>query len=347
MLDAAEDWRRRLEAEPVRFIGRELPGLLRAAAERLARFVGARGEDLAFVDNATSGVNAVVRSLALAPGDEIVTTDHVYNAIRTTLAYVAGRAGARVVEQPVPFPVADQDAIVHAVEAALTPRTRLLVIDHVTSPTALVFPVERIVALARTRGVAVLVDGAHAPGMIELNLERLGADYYVGNCHKWLFAPKGCGFLWARRDRQGNLHPTTISHGFEHGFLAEFDWTGTRDPAPALSVTAALDFIDGLGFEALRAHNHELMWLGARLLGEAWGTSIGAPQAAMGFMATVGLPTAAAPTRDVAVALNKRLFDEHRVEVPIIPFAGRLWARISAQVYNTLDDYRRLAGAKF
>ena len=202
-----------------------------------------------------------------------------------SLAYVAGRAGARVVEQPVPFPVADQDAIVHAVEAALTPRTRLLVIDHVTSPTALVFPVERIVALARTRGVAVLVDGAHAPGMIALNLERLGADYYVGNCHKWLFAPKGCGFLWARRDRQANLHPTTISHGFEHGFLAEFDWTGTRDPAPALSVTAALDFIDGLGFEALRAHNHELMWQGARLLGEAWGTPIGAPQAAMGFMA--------------------------------------------------------------
>jgi isopenicillin-N epimerase len=346
VLDAAEGWRRRMEAEPVRFMARELPRRLREAAARLAQFVGAQGDDLVFVDNATSGANAVIRSLSFAPGDEILTTSHVYNAVRTTLAYAAARAGARVVEQPVPFPVTGDDEIVVAVEAGMTPRTRLLVLDHITSPTALVMPVARLVERAHARGIAVLIDGAHAPGMLDLDLEKIGADYYVGNCHKWLFAPKGCGFLWARREAQAALHPTVISHGYEHGYLAEFDWTGTRDPAPALAVSAALDFIAEIGAAAMRAHNHALMWQGAQLLSQTWQQPIGAPQAMMGSMATIGLPIGGASTHENAQAINARLFERYRIEVPIIPFADRLWLRISAQVYNTLDDYRRLAAVE-
>jgi isopenicillin-N epimerase len=343
VLEAAEAWRRRLEAEPVRFMARELPKLLRAAADRLARFVGARGDDLAFVDNATSGMNAVIRSLSFAPADEILSTSHVYNAVRTTLAYAAVRSGARVVEQPVPFPVAGEDEIVAAVEAGISARTKLLVIDHITSPTALIFPVARLIERAHARGIRVLVDGAHAPGQLPLDLETLGADYYVGNCHKWLFAPKGCGFLWARRDAQAALHPTVISHGYEHGYLAEFDWTGTRDPAPALAVTAALEFIEGLGVEAMRAHNHALACEAAQLLSQTWQQPVGGPPALLGSMATIGLPLADPATQEQASAINARLLDEHRIEVPVFPFAGRLWLRISAQIYNTLDDYKRLA----
>jgi isopenicillin-N epimerase len=351
VLAAAEEWRRRLEAQPVRFMQSELPKRLRATADRLAAFMGARGEDLIFVDNATSGVNAVLRSLDFASGDELLTTTHVYGAVRKTMQYVASRAGAVVVEAELPFPARDEDEIVAAIESRFSPRTRLLVIDHITSPTALVLPVARIVRSAKARGIAVVIDGAHAPGMVDLDIPSIGADFYTGNCHKWLFAPKGCAFLWVAPDAQAGVHPLVISHGYGSGFLAEFDWTGTRDPSNWLAVNTALDFVDTIGADILRERNRALMLEAKALLTQRWSTQAGAPPALLGTMATIAVPTgrgrfASAPaTLESAAAIHGYLWQDHRIEIPVPVFNGRIWVRISAQIYNRIGDYQRLADA--
>jgi isopenicillin-N epimerase len=351
VLAAADQWRRRLEAQPVRFMQSELPKLLRATAARLAAFMGARGEDLVFIDNATSGVNAVLRSLDFKRGDELLTTTHVYGAVRKTLHYVAARTGATVVEADVPFPAAGEDEIVAAVTGCFSPRTRLLVIDHITSPTALVFPVTRIVEAAKARGITVIVDGAHAPGMVDLDIPAVGADFYVGNCHKWLFAPKGSGFLWAAPEAQAGIHPLVISHGYGSGFLAEFDWTGTRDPSAWLAVNTALDFVETIGADVLRDHNRALMLAATALIAGQWSTQAGAPPSLLGTMAAIAVPTdrgrfsSVPATWESAAAIHDYLWQDHRIEIPVPVFNGRIWVRISAQIYNQIGDYRRLADA--
>jgi isopenicillin-N epimerase len=275
--------RAEMEAEPVRFLSRELDDRLDVARAALAAFVGADPDDLAFVTNATSGVNAVLRSRLFAAGDELLTTDHAYGACRNTLDFVAERAGARVVIVTVPFPVASPDEVVAAVLAKVTPRTRLALLDHITSPTALILPIERLIAELGARSVEVLVDGAHAPGMVELNLATLGATYYSGNCHKWLCAPKGSAFLWTRRDRQPEVRPLTISHGAtavrpgRSRFRLEFDWTGTSDPTAWLTVPKAIAYVGGLvdgGWPAVMARNHALAVDARRLLCAAAGAAV-------------------------------------------------------------------------
>lgn len=341
VLEAQAEWRLRLERQPVRFMRRELLPALRAAATELAAFMGARGEDLVFVDNATTSINAVLRSLELDPGDEIVATDHTYGAVRQALTFVCGRAGAQLVEAVLPFPGTDEAGIIDAVARTLGPKTRLVVLDHVTSPSALVVPVERLVQLCRERGVPVLVDGAHALGMLPLALERIGADWYVGNCHKWLCAAKGCGFLWTSPRVQSSTHPTVISHGLGEGYLSEFDWTGTRDFSTWLSVTAALAFHQSLGPETVRAHNHELVVWARDLLAQSWGTELCAPAHLLGSMAVICTDRPAQETE----TLHDYLWDRHRIEVPVIPLVGAAWIRISAQVYNEPEEYRQLAAA--
>ena len=242
VLAAQDSWRKRMEAQPTRFFALELPPALREAAAILARFLGVEAEDVAFVPNATTGCNAVLRSLRLQAGDEILHVSHVYNAVRNTIGHVAERAGASVVVADVPFPRTEAAAILKNIEKAITKRTRLAVIDHITSPSGLVLPIEGIIRLCHAADVPVLVDGTHGPGQVPLNLTTLDADWYVGNCHKWLSAPKGCRFIHARRDRQAELHPVTISHGYGEGFTTEFDWTGTVDPTAFLAPPAALDF---------------------------------------------------------------------------------------------------------
>ncbi len=345
VLAAQDIWRARMERRPYHFMHRELPGALRRAAADLAGFLGARGDDLVFVDNATAGINAVARSVSLEPGDEILFTDHGYPAVRNALAFVCQRARATLVEAPVPFPLGDDDEVIAAVAAAVGPRTRLAVLDHVTSPTAVMFPVEGLIALFRARGVPVLIDGAHAPGMLEVDLPSLGADWYVGNAHKWLFAPKGCGFLWAAPERQEGLHPAVISHGLGQGFAAEFDWTGTRDPSAWLAVREAVAFHRRLGSRRVMLHNHRLAAKAAVMLAETWGTEPGALEPMLGAMAAVRVPDTAPATLDEGLKLRDRLWNDHGIEVPVIPFAGALWVRISAQVYNEEADYLRLARA--
>jgi isopenicillin-N epimerase len=232
-------WRKRMEAQPTWFFFLEVPGALREAAGALARFLSAEAEDVVFVPNATTGANAVLRSLQLEPGDEILHASHVYNAVRNTISYVAERAGAKVAVAEIPFPRPEAAAILKNIRQAIGKRTRIAVIDHITSPSGMVLPIEEIIQLCHAAGVPVLVDGAHGPGQVALDLPALGADWYVGTCHKWLCAPKGCGFLYARSDRRAELHPVTISHGYGGGFTTEFDWTGTMDPSAYRSGCAA------------------------------------------------------------------------------------------------------------
>jgi isopenicillin-N epimerase len=252
--------RAEMEREPFDFLKETLPARIDAARGELADFLGADAADLAFVPNATAGVNAVLRSLEFASSDEILVTNHTYAACRQTVDFVARRSAARVVVATLPFPCPDEESVVEAVLGAASVRTRLALIDHVTSPTALILPVRRLVEALAARGIDTLVDGAHAPGMVRLGLSHLGAAYYTGNAHKWLCAPKGAAFLHVRKDRQAGVHPNVISHGYMAGFHAEFDWTGTLDPTPWLCIPAALRHIGALlpgGWPQVMQTNHE------------------------------------------------------------------------------------------
>ena len=358
VLAAQQRWRERLEAEPVRFMVRELEPALDVARAALAGFVGARPQDLVFVPNATAGVSTVLASQALQPGDELLTTDHAYNACRNALERTAARSGARVVVARVPFPLRDADEVVAPLLAAATPRTRLALIDHVTSPTGLVLPVERLVPALQMRGVDVLVDGAHAPGMLPLDLSRLGAAYYTGNCHKWLCAPKGCALLHVRADRQAGILPLVTSHGANSPrtdrsrFQLEFAWPGTHDPTPFLVLPDALDFLGGLmpgGWPALQAANRALALAARDLLCAALQVLPPAPDGMLGSLAAVPLPDGdgrAAESPPFLDPLQERLFHEHRIEVPVFawPAAPRRLIRVAAQAYNTIGQYERLAG---
>lgn len=346
VLAAQARWRETMEREPVRFMADELPAALRAAGTRLAAFVGATPARLAFVENATAGANAVLRSLDWRPGDRIVIADHAYPALKNTARYVAARYGLTVVEARVPWPLPGPEALVAAYAAALAGGARLAIIDHIFSPLAVVTPVADIVALCRAQGTAVLVDGAHAPGLLPLALDALGetgVDWYVGNCHKWLCAPKGCGFIVATPGGQRGLHPAVISNYFGEGYEREFGWTGTGDPTARLAVTAALEFIEALGVERYRTALREQAREAAQRIAQAWGVQPGAPEAMFAAMVTLPLPVDEAATPEALVRWRLKFLREHRIEVPVIAIAGRLWVRISAQVYNELSDYEALA----
>ncbi len=344
VLAAQDEWRRRMERRIGAVFTYDLPLLLRAAAGRLADFIGAEAGDLVFVDNATTGVAAVLGSLRLGAGDEILVTNETYGAVRKAAQFLAQRSGAALIEADLPFPAESADAIGAALTPCLSPRTRLAILDHITSPTATIMPVATMAAACRGNGTKVLIDGAHAPGMVPLDVPGLGADWYVGNAHKWLMAPKGCGFLWARGEAQHELHPAVISHGFGNGFTAEFDWTGTRDPSPCLSVGAAIDFRARFGEARIMAHNRELAERAAVMLSRQWrmrrSTAV-----LQGAMAMVALPPHLSGDQDAADRLRGSLWNEHRIDVPVISWYGSFWLRISAQIYNTMTDYERLARA--
>jgi isopenicillin-N epimerase len=341
VLVAAQRWRARMEKNPDRFLRYELPGALRESAAALSKFLKAQERDLAFVENATSGVNAVLRSLEFRPGEEILSTTHTYNAVRQTIREVCRRTGAKSIEVRIELPVADEKNLSEPIQEKIGKRTRLLVLDHIASPTGLIFPVKRLAAAARARGAKVLVDGAHAPGQISLDIPSLGVDWYAGNCHKWLFAPKGCGFLWARRIAQAGIHPPVISHGYGKGFTAEFDWTGTRDFSGWLSIPDALDFFRRLGPVRARRYNHKLATQKAKGISNAWDMPVDGPPGLHGSMMAVRLPDRF-QRRDPR-QLMAEWVERHCFVAPVMPVHGVLWARISAQVYNAPQDYERLA----
>ncbi len=358
VLAAQHALRVRLESQPVRFMVRELEPLLDAARASLAGLIGADADDLAFVPNATAGVNTALAACALANGDELLTTDHEYNACRNALEVTAQRAGARIVVASVPFPLRTATEVTAALFEHVTPRTRLVLIDHVTSPTGLVLPMAEIVAALGARGIDTLVDGAHTVGMVPLDLASLGATYYTGNLHKWLCAPKGAAFLWVRRDRQASVRPLMISHGANSPrtdrsrFRLEFDWTGTADPTAYLAVPAAIAFLQAVlpgGLGAVMAHNRALALAARDILCDALGVSHPAPDDMIGALAAVPLPDGADTPLCPPFYLDPLQDDLYAqgIEVPIMPFPQppQRVLRVSAQLYNHRDEYRFLADA--
>ena len=321
------------------------PTLLRQAASIVAAFVNADASDVVFVDNATTAVNAVLRSLPLDVDDEILLTDHNYGATANVAKFVARERRAHVRVVTVPYPHVDSARLTSAIAAAITPRTRVAVIDHIASESALVFPLAAIAPVCRARRVPILVDGAHAPGALPLDVPSLGVDWYAATLHKWAHAPRSCGLLWARRERQDGLHPPVISWGLDQGFTAEFDWVGTRDPSAWLAAPEGIAFLQEMGEAAIWRYNHDLAWRGAQLLADRWRTRLGYADANIGFMATVPLPEALGRTPEDATALRDALLFEDRIEVQVHASHDRLWARISAQVYVEIGDVERLAEA--
>jgi len=359
VLNTQAELRARLERQPVQFFVRDFEPMLDASRASLADFIGAETEDVVFVPNATTGVNAVLRSRDFAPGDDLLVTNHEYNACRNALDFVAKRFGARVVVAEIPFPIRSADEAVDAILGAVTPNTRLALLDHITSQSALVLPLERIVPSLRERGIDVLVDGAHAPGMIDLNVTAVGATYYSGNCHKWVCAPKGAGFLWVERSRQPEVRPLTISHGANVArsdrsrYRLEFDWTGTDDPTAALCVGKSIEVMASLvpgGWPEIRRRNHALALTGRDHVCDALGIPAPAPDAMIGSIAAFPIPDGSPepPSNPLyADPLQESLLADHRVEVPIIPWPAppKRVLRISAQLYNVEADYEALAGA--
>lgn len=358
VLELQTELRAQMEREPVRFMVRELDPLIDDARATLSRFVGASTESLAFVRNATEGVNSVLRSLRFAPGDELLTTTHEYNASRNVLEYAAARDGANVVAVDIPFAGITPAAILDRIVGAVTPRTRFALIDHITSQTALVFPIAEIVRELGSRGIDTLVDGAHGPGMLPLDLDALGCAYYTGNCHKWICAPKGAALLYVRVDRRAAIRPAAISHGANSTrtdrsrYHLEFDWTGTFDPTPWLTVPFAIEYMGGLlpgGWPALQQRNHALALEAREILCSFLEIDPPVPDEMIGTMAAVPLPDGdanAAPSL-YGDPLQDALLDRFGVEVPIIPWPSvphRL-VRVSAQIYNERADYETLVRA--
>jgi len=356
VLEAQQRLRDEIERQPAKFLLRDLsairvgqpsatPGLLRQAADAVGAFLGVAGNDLVFVDNVTAAVNAVVGSLEFRPGDEIVISKLAYGGVARAVAFAARQAGAEVTTIDVPFPPDSEAPLIDAFDRALSPRTRLVIVDHITAESALVMPVAAIAAHAKAHGAMVLVDGAHAPGAIPVDITALGVDFYAATLHKWAWAPRSCGILWAAPPHQSVLHPPVVSWGLDTGFTREFDWVGTRDPTAHLTAPQALAFMAEFGVERVQAYNHGLAWQAGQLLTANWGTSVATPESLIGTMVTVPLPDRfGSTTADAARLRDALLFDDH-IEVQLHASKGRLWTRVSAQIYNDIDDMQRLADA--
>jgi isopenicillin-N epimerase len=365
VLAAQRRWIDELEADPIQVLDRDMGARLAAARDTVAAVLGADPEGLAFVPNATAGVSTVLRSLDLRAGDELLTTDHEYNATLNALDVVAARSGARVVRVRIPLPIDDPDEVVARVVGAATGRTRLALVSHVTSPTAIVLPIDRIVRELEVRGVDTLVDAAHAPGMVPVRVDGLGAAYWTGNGHKWCCAPKGAAVLHVRADRRADVEPLVISHGWNDrrtdrsDLRKRFDWTGTADPTPFLGLAEAIRFMATLhpdGWPGLMAENRAAAVAARERLLDGLGGRALAPAAMLGSMAAVELP-AVGRSDAAARALQTALRADAGIEVPIVAFpvpaarpdpAGppdRILVRVSLQRYNEPADVDALAAA--
>ena len=342
-------WQRRLEWQPVQFLVDELPGHLAHARAVLGAYVGAAADDLVFVPNATHALNTVARSLDLGPGDEVLTTDHEYGACVNAWRFLGGKQGFTVVPRPFRLPLASADAFVEHLWAGVTPRTRVIYLSHITSPTAVRFPVEAVCARARAAGILTIIDGAHAPGQIDLDLAALGADFYFGNLHKWLSAPKGAAFLYTRRERQPLIEPLVVGWGwgadrqisFGSDYLDYLQWLGTDDLSAYLSVPEAIEFQHMHDWTAVRRACHDLLTQAIDRINALTGLPPAyADSSAFAQMAIAPLP----PVADLP-AFKKRFYQQFGVEVPFTHWRDRQFIRVSVQGYNTQDDIEVLLAA--
>jgi isopenicillin-N epimerase len=350
VFETYQRWQRELQSQPVEFLGRRLPELLAQARENLGAYVGVNADDLVFVPNATHAGNIVARSLELQPGDEVLGTNHEYGAVERTWRFICEQRGAYYQSQSIPLPVTTPEALVEQLWQGVTARTRVLVVSHITSPTALTFPVAEICRRAAAQGILTVVDGAHAPGHIDLNLGALGADFYFGNCHKWLSAPVGAAFLFVRPDRQRLLRPLVVSWGWQavkpssSSFQDYFGWTGTDDPAAYLSVPAAIAFQAEHDWPSVRTACHALAAQARERIAALTGLPQVYPDATDWWvqMCAIPLPLQEGVTRE---ALHARLWQEFGVEAPITDWGGQRFVRVSIQAYNSPRDVDRLVEA--
>lgn len=343
VFEAYQRWQRELERQPVAFLGRRWFELLPPLLEHLARYVNAPTTDLVLIPNATYGVNAVARSLRLEAGDEILTTTHEYGACDRTWGFLTRRRGARYVRQPISLPVDNPATIIAQLWQGVTQRTRLIFVSHITSATALQMPVAAICARAREEGILTLVDGAHAPGQIPLDLEALGADFYTGNCHKWMMAPPGSAFLYARPEQQALLEPLVVSWGWESEwesgwspFQEQFSWLGTHDPAAYLSIPAALAFQEEYDWPSVRARCHELARQAQAQIAELTALPPLYPSSFFAQMFAAPLPVGDPRS------FQARLYEEFAVEAPVTSWEGQTLLRVSLQGYNDEQDIEAL-----
>lgn len=355
VFDSYQKWQRRLENQPVLFLGREHDQLLKESRVALGVYLNVDVDDLVYVPNATHGVNVVARSLDLQPGDEVLSTDHEYGACDYTWQFLCAKTGAKYIRQPIDLPVVSAGKVVEQVWSGVTPRTRVIYLSHITSPTALRLPVEEICRRARQQGLLTIVDGAHAPGQIELDLTEIGADFYTGNCHKWMLAPKGAAFLHARREVQSLVSPLVVSWGYGGNdgqpgtgsrFIDILQWAGTKDPSAALAVPDAIAFMAQHNWSEIRRECRLLLRQAIERICDLTGMQPVYPLDG-DFYAQMAI--APLPGGVDLVALKSRLYDEHKVEVPLTQWRGRNFVRISVQAYNTQDDIDALVGglAKF
>jgi isopenicillin-N epimerase len=345
---AYQEWQRQLEHQPVEFLGRRFTNLMSTTRTALGDYLGTDAANLVYTTNVTVSLNIVARSLDLGPGDEVLATDHEYGALDRTWRFLAKERGFAYLNQPIPVPLTTTDAFVEALWRGVTPRTRVLFLSHITSPTALLFPVEMVVQRARQAGILTIVDGAHAPGQIPLRLDDLGADFYGGNLHKWLCAPKGAGFLYARPEVQHLLKPLVISWGYEavvpgpSRFVDHHEWTGTRDIAAFLAVPDAIQFQEEHDWARVRQACNRLACEAQERICALTKAAPLASAAGNGGLQFVSVPL---PEDMDIVGLKSRLYEEYRIEVPMIQWNERKLIRVSVQGYNTRRDVDRLLSA--
>jgi isopenicillin-N epimerase len=342
VFDAYQRWQRRLESQPVRFLGRDLDGLLKESRAALGEYLHADADDLVYIPNATHGANIVARSLNLQPGDEVLTTDHEYGACDFTWEFVCGKVGAKYVRAAITLPIRTEEEIVEEIWRGVTPRTKIIYLSHITSPTALRLPVEQICARARQRGILSVVDAAHSPGQIPVDLQALNADIVFGNCHKWMLSPKGAAFIYVRREIQSRIEPFVVSWGYHalpetttgSRFIDLLQWTGTKDPAAALAVPDAIAFMRVHDWDSVRANCRALLRRSVE-----WVCGLAQTEPAYPLNLDFFSQMAIAPLPRVDVpSLKRLLYDDFKVEVPIIEWRDKCFVRISIQAYNTRED---------
>ena len=358
VFDIYQSWQRELEAQPVNFISRRVEELLAQARQTLGEFVGTTGDNVTFVPNATYGINIVAQTLNLQPDDEVLTTDHEYGAINKTWLFNCEKRGARYVTQEIPFPLGTAEEFVETLWRGVTERTKVIAISHITSPTAIIFPVALVCKRARQEGIITVIDGAHAPGQIDLDMEAIGADYYAGNCHKWLSSPKGAGYLYVDSQHLNSIEPLVVSHGWrENGdyseegsaFRSNFAWTGTMDPAAYLSVPAAIEFQQKHDWPAVRAACHRLARQAMERIHKLSEFPYNAPMPDLDDADShnwwMQMCTARLPDKEVG-NLHNRLWTDYQVEVPAgIRHRDQVLIRISMQAYNTPQHVEMLLNA--
>ena len=346
VFEAQQRYKLQFERSPVDFLDRHREFLL-GARNVVADFVSADIEGIGFVENATTGIGCVIQSLSLQKGDEILTTNHVYNGVRKLVSHYCAEKSMLYREIDIPLPISTSDDIIQGIFEGLTNRTKVLIVDHVSSASAIVFPVDEIISICKDRGILIIIDGAHAPGMIDVDIDSLAPDWYVANLHKWVCAPIGTAFVWTSQQWRSSTHPMTVSHWLDQGYAEEFNWQGTRDISSCLTAVDAIKIGEQIGWAKIRRHNHEMAtWMHETLV-SAFDVQPLSPidGSLLGSMATVLLPAGSPRSYEDCIALRDKIFSKNALEVPIFEFQGKGMLRVSAQLYSKPHDVERLVRA--